>query len=460
MKLYDINLDCLGSLISKIPLEKRLFTLRQVNSQWKTSVEDICQTQTELTLQIGSENQWEKMIEKVKSRNLLVNAISPFHSLTAVRLTDELTTFLISTFPRLKSLALVIDDKKNADWNFLHNLPRLISVFSSTLTTLQLVLRVENYTFQAVFSPLISSIDGLCQLKRLSFVDVADWLDVPLFDLPHLLRTSLETIDFHLKGSSLDFARHLEGSLQARQNSKATSEFVKINFVSHFAEALPFSYLIPANVAVHFHSMILDPKTVADLDHLGSEAFTNLRTLDLLIWDVTFSVGDVFVQLARLPHLTDLTLRADDFKQIDYPANRPLPVLSAVRRLHLILFPPEPLHNQVITEALRPWQVFPNVLTITMTLYTYSGCLSCGWKAVWSEDGHKFQMVKGSERLVEQCVTQLTTPFASSKSKSKVKVCFRGIGRQDLVFTVDYDDKGRLKLAKFMHFNSFSVFII
>ncbi len=171
MKLYDINLDCLGSLISKVPLEKRLFTLRQVNSQWKTTVEDICKTQTELTLQIGSGYQWEKMVKRVESHKLLINAISPFHNLTAARLTDELTTFLTSTFPRLQSLALVINDYMTADGNFLHNLPRLISAFSSTLTTLQLVWYVNNDTFQAVFSPLITSIDGLHQLKRLSFFD-------------------------------------------------------------------------------------------------------------------------------------------------------------------------------------------------------------------------------------------------------------------------------------------------
>ncbi len=286
MKLYDINLDCLGSLSSKVPLEKRLFTLRQVNSQWKTTVEDICKTQTELTLQIGSGDEWKWIVESVKSRKLLVNAISPFHSLTAVRLTDELTTFLISIFPRLQSLALVIDDYMTADGNFLRNLPRLISAFSSTLTTLQLFWYVNNDTFQAVFGPLITSIDGLHQLKRLSFFDDNDSLKVPPFDLPHLLSTSLETLDFYSKGSSSDLARHWEGSLQARQNSKAKSELVKINFVPEFIEVLPFSYLFPVNVAVHFYSMFLDPQTVADLEHLGSGAFTNLRTLDLFIGKV------------------------------------------------------------------------------------------------------------------------------------------------------------------------------
>ncbi len=440
---YDVNLDCLRSLISKAPLKERLFTLCQVNSQWKTAVADLCATQKKLTLQIGSRNKWENIFKNIKCEKLLINAVSPFDTLTVARLTEERATYLTSTFPRLESLAVVIDNQ-TTDAHFLRFLPLLISAYSSTLTTLQFVLNVNHTRFQPAFRPIIASIDCLRQLKGLSFVDCSECLSyLKNFDLflPHLLSNSLDILDIYSIESTPDFARYWVDSLQARSRNNPTS-LMKINLF--VGVSLNFPLYLPASVAAHFYFVNAYLKTTAELEHLTS-AFTNLRSLALFLSDF-LSVGDVLVQLARLPHLTDLDLGDCKLEMIVCTANGLLPVLPTIRRLTLTLRDQELLHDQVNNvEALRLWEVFPSAQQVFLNSYTCN-CESCGWQAerVSSDDVHKFQLVKGSEQLMEQCITRSVTSFVSNKAKpSSVAVSFRVLAKEN--YTFSFDDNGQVK---------------
>ena len=56
-KLADLNFNCLLRLLEQVPLEQRILSLRQVNSQWTTAVERLCKNTETLTLQLGREDQ-------------------------------------------------------------------------------------------------------------------------------------------------------------------------------------------------------------------------------------------------------------------------------------------------------------------------------------------------------------------------------------------------------------------
>ncbi|KAH9397332.1 hypothetical protein TYRP_003642 [Tyrophagus putrescentiae] len=134
-----------------------------------------------------------------------------------------MTSFLISTFPRLQTLTVLVDEplssEETQDQNsssFAH-LPVLISAMADNLTTLFLVFKTENtQAFQTHFPQLVTSINSLSKLQYLSLIDnYSTQLIVPSFDLP-LLR-SLKTLEFYVQCFSADLLHRWEPHLKARK---------------------------------------------------------------------------------------------------------------------------------------------------------------------------------------------------------------------------------------------------
>ncbi|KAH9393129.1 hypothetical protein TYRP_006240 [Tyrophagus putrescentiae] len=99
-------------------------------------------------------------------------------------------------FLRLKTLAIVVSDPTE-DVDYLEHLPRLVTAYVPSLTTLQIVFNLPNAPFHAVLTPLVEAIDGLPHLERLSLFDYANCLTVPPFNLPRLFAsTTFRTFDF------------------------------------------------------------------------------------------------------------------------------------------------------------------------------------------------------------------------------------------------------------------------
>ena len=430
--MIDIKPDSLRSLIEQVPLKERFLTLRQVCTQWTKTVEDLCGTQKELILQIGSGNRREEFNKEIEYY-FRIKAVNPLHSLTISQLSEELTTFLSTTFPRLQTLVVIVDDPTE-DINFLLYLPRLISAYLDTLTTLQLVWNVKNVIFQAIFPLLISNISSLHKLQQFLFYDSASCLEVPPFDLPLLLRTSLDKLIFVSKKSSSGLALHWVPSLLARTKPNLMQIYYRTNLMGP-----QFLSSIPAKAAAHFYDAATNIKNVADLEHFTS-AFTNLKIL-LAVLSLKLSPGSLFTQLAKLPQL--IRLQVVIFKQSDAGYNSTnLPVLPAVQ--HLQLYLKEPFQHLQLDQLRFP-EVFPSVNKFDLYFFTYH-CLNCNWRIKVSEDGSP-PKVEGTDDQVKQCITLTATPFA--KTKSPMSVAFIAKGQTVLHYVANFADDGQVKLTKY-----------
>ena len=412
----NVNTDCLLHVIEQVPLQTRLQTMKIVSNQWKEAVERLCASQKELTLQIGSGNQWKRIDWRITTRRLLwFNAVNPFYCLTIVRLTDELTTLLTSTFPNLQTLVVIIDDNtKNA--NFLLHLPRFISSYSDTLTTLQLVFNVKKTAFQTVFPPLIVSIDGLHKLQRLSFFDSSYRLKIPPFDLPHLIRTSLDSLDFYSYHSPDDFALHWEASLEAR----IKPNLLTINYFAYGRKwpATPFS--LSAKAAAHFNCMIASMKSSKDVKRFTTN-FISLKAL-VVFYSRTLPMRSVLNQLAKLQHLTHLELVVETVRRIVHNPNQPIPVLPAISKL-IIHLNSKSVHHAFLNEALQGFsEIFPNLKQVEVKLFS-KHCIFCQWRVKVYDNGCGCEgKIEGSADQLKQCVRLLAAPFVKTKPKMSVNL--------------------------------------
>ena len=432
--MIDIKPDSHRSLIEQVPLKERLLTLRQVCTEWTKTVEDLCATQKELILQIGSGNRREEIYKKTE-HYFRIQAVNPLHSLTTSQLSEELTTFLSTTFPRLQTLVVVVDDPTE-DVNFLLHLPRLISAYLNTLTTLQLVWNVKNVIFQEIFSQLISSISSLHKLQIFSFLDSASCLEVPPFDLPLLLRTSLDKLIFVSENSSSGLALHWVPSLLTRTKPNLMQICYRTNI-----DKSPFPSSFPVEAAAHFYDVMTFINNAAELEHFTS-AFTNLTTLSVVLSPL-LSMGSLFTQLSKLPQLNCLQMAI--FKQIEAGYNSTnLPVLPAVQQLFLQFDLEKPFQHAQL-DQLRLSKVFPSVEEFHLWFYNHH-CLNCNWQIMVSEDGSSPKL-EGTDDQVTQCITLMATLFA--KTKPTVRVIFKVKSQIVLHYAANFADEKLMMLTKY-----------
>ncbi len=429
--MVDIKEDSLRSFIEQVPLEKRLLNLRQVCTQWTKTVEDVCAMEKELILQIGSGNQWQ--IVRNSDYNGLIKSVNPFYTLTTAQLSEELTAFLSTTFPRLQTLEVIVDDPTE-DVNFLLYLPRLISAYLNTLTTLRLVWNVKNVTFQAIFPLLTSSISSLQKLQQFSFFDFAKCLEVPPFDLPLLLRTSLDKLSFISAKSSNDLALHWVPSLLERTKPNLMQIFYRTSL-----EGPHFLPSIPAKAAAHFYDALTFIHNAADLKHLTS-AFTNLKTLSLGLSPL-LSVESLFTQLAKLPQLICLQM-ATVPNDVGYNSTN-LPVLPAVQQLVFQLNLDEPFQHAQFDQLRLP-EVFPSVKKFFLSFNT-DRCLNCNWQIKVSEDGSP-PKVEGTDDQVTQCMMLMATPFA--ETTPTMHITFMVQSQTVLHYVAIFADENLMMLTK------------
>lgn len=429
--MIDIKEDSLRSLIEQVPLEKRLLNLRQVCTQWTKTVEDICATEKELILQIGSGNQWQ--IVRNGDYNNLIKSVNPLNSLTTAQLSEEFTAFLSTTFPRLQTLVVIVDDPTE-DVNFLLYLPRLISAYLNTLTTLRLVWNVKNVTFQAIFPQLISNISSLQKLQEFSFFDFAKCLEVPPFDLPFLLRTSLDKLSFVSTKSSSDLALHWVPSLLERTKPNLMQIFYHTS--PEEPHVLPS---IPAKAAAHFYDVLTFINNAAELEHFTS-AFTNLTTF-LVVLSPLLSVESLFTQLAKLPQLIRLQVTTVP-NDVGYNSTN-LPVLPAVQHLVFQLHLDEPFQHAQFDQLRLP-EVFPSVNKFYLFFHT-DRCLNCNWQVKVSEDGSPPQ-VEGTDDQVNECMMLMAATFA--KTTPKVSVTFMVESQTALHYVAIFADEQLMMLTK------------
>ncbi|KAH9397318.1 hypothetical protein TYRP_003628 [Tyrophagus putrescentiae] len=204
-QLSDLfHIDVLHHILAQIPLQKRLQTARQVNRQWAEAVAQQCSTQRELALLIGPNNEWADFKNSLYSKTFLSyaveNAVNDSPKLNVDQLTEQVTSFLISTFPRLKTLTLLTGNSE---------------------------------AFQAHFPQLAASINSLSKLECLSLIDNdSEKLTIPSFDFP-LLR-SLKGLEFYVECSSTDLLQNWEPHLSAQKHNlmRINMNFVAVVFFS------------------------------------------------------------------------------------------------------------------------------------------------------------------------------------------------------------------------------------
>ena len=461
-KQVDLNFDCLLRLLEQIPLEQQLLSLRQVNSQWKAAVKHVCKNTETLTLQLGRKNQWSEIASSVKSRHadnrLLVNALSGFHSLTAEYLSEPLIIFLSGgIFPRLKTLAIVVSDPTE-NVRYLEHLPQLVTVYAPSLTTLQIVFNLPNAPFHAIMTQLAVAIDGLPSLERLSLFDYANCLTVPPFNLPRLFAsTAFRTFDFFFQRASTQQAEHWIESLEARmrQGHQVNSpQLMAINMQAY--DYNPFARRKEPlfTVAAHFHlfsSVSFKPVSLFTINDFAN-AFVNLRAVHLL--NERHSMGAIFVQLTKLPHLFDLSLESS-LPRADAERGRPVysnadrqqpPSLSSVTRLELVLYGNDeetPFEHRFL-EELRFEVVFPAVQQLFISL-SFGRCSSCEWRP---------ELPPQNADQAEQCVRRLVAPFFASSSGNRPQLSEVVADADDrhkldplINFTVHASEEGPLEQA-------------
>lgn len=407
MKLTDLNTDCLLRIIDHLPLETRLCTLRLLCSHWKETIEELSSRfQRRLILQLGTgiSRQNQIKVEVESYCDTLTKTNSTLHTLNLSKLTEEVTPFLTSTFPCLHTLVVIVSDSTE-DLTFLYYLPRLISAYTHSLTTLQLFWNVKKGPFEANFDPLMTSINAIYGLRRLSFIDLTSpkALQVPLFDLP-LLR-SLDRLDFQAAHLNQEFVPLWSPHLRARK------QLMKINFGLPLSNRLPPILTFSADVAAHFHLYSQLVNSSVELENFCN-IFTNLEMLILKTFSLPF--GETITRLANLPRLTCL------FLLIVRNINELLlqlqpPPLITVQRVYLF-FNSQPTFHHTYLETLNLWEVFPKVQFAALCLQT-THCADCGWQIKVRQDldngEEQFEPVDDKTvGQIEQCLTKLSSLHA------------------------------------------------
>lgn len=394
MKLTDLNTDCILRIIGQVSTETRLQIFRLVCKHWKKIVESLCLREKTLGLQIGTGNQWD---------GIIIDETNGHYTITIKNLTEELAHFLTSTFPRLQNLVVIIRDSTE-DPNYLIKLPSLIFAYTHSLTNLYLFWDVKNSLFQTNFRPIITSINALHSLKRLSLNDASSSLNLqmPLFDLP-----LLKTLDaFELKVKKFDQEQiHLWSPyLQARKTA------MKINL--DLNTLLNASNLIlSADVALHFNSYMFE--WITSLDNLKNfcKIFTNLEKLKVKTFKLP--LAKIITQLANLPHLVNLFL---SMNITQLPIQLETPQLTNLKHLCLFLYS-TPTNPHTYLETLNTSTTFPNVQFVELYL-KISQCSKCGWKGtIFRNQPNDVNLIESYDKTTLDQIKQCLIKVASFHTK-------------------------------------------
>ncbi len=444
-QLNDLfHIDVLHLILAQIPLQKRLQTARQVNRQWAEAVAQQCATQRELALQIGPNNEWENFKNSLKKKIFLshsvVDTVNRSPKLNVDQLTEQVTSFLISTFPRLKTLTVLVDEPfsgeeetqaQNSFSSFAH-LPVLISAMADNLTALFLVFKTDNSeTFQAHFPQLVASINSLSKLQCLFLIDNdSEELTIPSFDFP-LLR-SLKGLEFYVDCSSADLLHRWEPHLKAR---KVMHSRMLINMKVLRKSHPSFS----PDAAAHFFAIHYSVYSLNELRHF-SHSFSNLKHLHLETFNMP-SLSSTLARLTNLRQLKHLILKYYHRRVIDDEAEGddgndnvappampllPLPSLPFLQSFSLFFRNVTFKHSDLA--CFHP-AVFPNAQFLAVTFFPddvtdgpdsidkATGCADCGWRLEYEmeEPEPVIDQLRQCEPQMRQCLAHFAAHFASTK---------------------------------------------
>lgn len=494
--MEDASVDVLRLLMEKLPLQAKLTTLRSVNQNCKAIAEELCSKQRTLTLKLGTGGHFEEIVDRLESSpTQLINVISggPGGSpggggefddtITAQELTREAATTLTTYLPRLETLAVVVDDlKERAVEPLFKYLPKLFAAYQSTLTTLQLVFNVEEHLFLRAFPLIISSVVGsLRSLRQLAITDHTGTVHLPLFDLSHQIRISLDTVDISAPATSpLELFRQWIDCLEGRTR---IPHLMRINFQSSrktVASEEEFREFAVAAPGVGGHFVSFPPVAIGG----DSEAFfeeyvaslPNVRSVSLDIGQVVafgealgrLALSRLGATLAVLSLSTSEPLPLMPFNYEGIFGGIP-PVLPALKQLQLITRKTLALPNDANDahaqfeharfEELQLQRVAPNVQDVTLQI-SASRCEACGWSlkvpsppppenaAVIpllplspSPRRHLRQTeltTEDDEPKLERCALRLAEIFSQAKPK-KMKVRFLVCeGYFPIIFSADF----------------------
>ncbi len=440
-QLNDLfHIDVLHLILAQIPLQKRLQTVRQVNRQWAETVAQQCSTQRKLALQIGPNNEWVDFKNSLKGKtflsNAVVDAVNGSPKLNIDQLTEQVTSFLIATFPRLKTLTVLVDEphssEETQDQNssFAH-LPVLISAMADNITALFLVFKTGNReAFQAHFPQLAASINSLSKLECLSLIDNgSEKLTIPSFDFP-LLR-SLKGLEFYVECSSTDFLQNWEPHLSAQKHNLI---WINMNVLRK-----PHPSLSP-NAAAHFFIIHYSVYSLNELRHF-SNSFRNLICLVLETYNMP-SLSSTLAQLTNLRKLKQLSLRYFHRRVIDDEAEGvddgndnvappampllPLPSLPSLQSFCLFFRSVTFKHSDLA--GFHP-SVFPNAQFVAVTFLSddvtnrpdsidkATGCADCGWRLEYESEEPEpvVDQLRQCQPQMRQCLTHFAALFATTK---------------------------------------------
>ncbi len=454
-KRTELHIDVLHHILAKIPLYQRLQTARQVNRQWAEAVAQQCSTQRALALQIGPSNEWTDFLKKqIFLSDAVVDVVNGSPKLNVDQLTGEMTSFLISTFPRLQTLSVLVDEplssEETQDQNsssFAH-LPVLISAMADNLTTLFLVFKTENtQAFLTHFPQLVTSINSLSKLQYLSLIDnYSTELIVPSFDLP--LLQSLKTLEFYVQCFSADLLHRWEPHLKARKGHR---DLMRIT-MKVFCNSPPF---LSPDAAAHFYSLYYCVHSLDELRHF-SYSFSNLTYLLLVAFNMP-SLSSTLSPLTSLRQLKHLILEYlphhhrrviegaegggggedddddDDAGNAAAPAMPPLPSLPSVQVFCLWFQSSTFKHSDLA--GFHP-SVFPNAYIVSVTFFLddvinrpglidkATGCADCGWRLEYelAEPEPVIDQLRQCEPQMRQCLAHFAAPFATTKPLFKAAI--------------------------------------
>ncbi len=494
--MEDASVDVLRLLMEKLPLQAKLTTLRSVNQNCKAIAEELCSKQRTLTLKLGTGGHFEEIVDRLESSpTQLINVISggPGGSpggggefddtITAQELTRAAATTLTTYLPRLETLAVVVDDlKERAVEPLFKYLPKLFAAYQSTLTTLQLVFNVEEHLFLRAFPLIISSVVGsLRSLRQLAITDHTGTVHLPLFDLSHQLRVSLDTVDISAPATSpLELFRQWIDCLEGRTR---IPHLMRINFQSSRKTAASeeeFREFAVAAPGVGGHFVSFPPVAIGGDPEAFFEEYVaslpNVRSVSLDVGQVVafgealgrLALSRLGASLAVLNLSTSEPLPMMPFNYEGIFGGIP-PVLPALKQLQLITRKTLALPNDANDahaqfeharfEELQLQRVAPNVQDVTLQI-SASRCEACGWSlkvpsppppenaAVIpllplspSPRRHLRQTeltTEDDEPKLERCALRLAEIFSQAKPK-KMKVRFLVCeGYFPIIFSADF----------------------
>ena len=365
------------------------------------------------------------------------NAVNDSPKLNVDQLTEQVTSFLISTFPRLKTLTLLVNEPLSSEEetqvqnsSFAH-LPVLISAMADSITTLFLVFKTGNSeVFQVHFPQLAASINSLSKLECLSLIDNdSERLTIPSFDFS-LLR-SLKGLEFYVECSSADLLQNWEPHLSAQKHN-----LMRIN-MNVFRK--PHPSLSP-DAAAHFFIIHYSVYSLNELRHF-SHSFSNLICLFLETYNMP-SLSSTIARLTNLRKLKQLSLRyfhrrvihdeaegVDDGNDNEAPPAMPLlplPSLPSLQSFSLFFRSVTFKHSDLA--GFHP-SVFPNAQFVAVVFFSddvtnrpdsidkAAGCADCGWRLEYDSEEPEpvVDQLRQCEPQMRQCLAHFAAPFATTK---------------------------------------------